>query len=582
MQSENVPVLPPIALKRINAALALRDIPDYAAALDQLEKARSLVPDDTGLHLLLGLTYQDLGQVQEAEDSLGYALRLDPTSEQARQALGAFFFHQGRLAEVIATLQPLIEQKTPYLSIWQLYATAQRNLGKNTEALTILHEAYARWPNNADLANQLGHLLVELDRPEEARPVLEYALTLQPSTGALCDLAIVHTVAQDYQTALRLLEQAIKRRPESSRAWRGIAYCHLHLKQLDKAHDAAAKALRFDENHFRSWQIMADVLIAQDRRDEAFQVIEQGIRLARVAKDGQVVLENLIGLRAIELLRKDGPDIALPQIERDLIEIPNNQGLTQLKTSILVATNKLQETIAFIETLQQSPLATNQLESLAFQFYQSGNVESAQNLFTQILEREPQNAAALNNLGFILTGQEEWKLSSDLIQQAIEAGFEMRSLALVNLGYVYLRQQAYHQAIQLLLAVEQEISPEEAEIVRVAGWYKHQFTDPFPEKFPQRPVPLLMAVRANLAIAQFQIGMFTEALITAKQAISAAPDDPIGYAVMGSLYLANDQVENARLTWEQGIQQVGDMANLSKTASKMRSWLADLNKFALA
>lgn len=575
MPSENTPVLPPIALKRINAALALRDIPDYAAALDQLQKARSSVPDDAGLHLLLGLTYQDLGQAQEAEDSLCYALRLDPTSEQARQALGAFYFHQGRFSQAITTLQPLIEQKTPYLSIWQLYATAQRNLGENTQALTILHEAYARWPNNADLVNQLGHLMVELDRPEEARPILEHALTLQPSTGALCDLAIVHTMAQDYQTALQLLEQAIRRRPESSRAWRGIAYCHLHLNQLDKAHDAAAKALRFDENHFRSWQIMADVLIAQERRDEAFQVIEQGIRLAREAKDGQIVLENLIGLRAVEFLRKEGPDVALPQIECDLIELPNSRGLIQLKVNILVATNKLQETLTFLEKVQQSPLKIEQLESLAFQFYQSGNAESARFLFAQIIEQEPQNAAALNNLGFIVAGQEQWDLSATLIQRSLDAGFEMRNLALVNLGYVYLRQNFYDKAAELLMNLEQTIDTEEAEIVRVAGWYKNAFTDPLPEKFPQRPVSLLMAVRANLAIAQFHSGLFTEAITTAKNAIATAPNDPISYAVLGMLYFANARREDARMIWEQGIHQIGDQAHLSKTASKMRLWLTE-------
>ena len=54
-------------LKRINAALALREIPDYDAALIQLNKALNLDFEDENVFFLLGITYDELNQLEKAE-----------------------------------------------------------------------------------------------------------------------------------------------------------------------------------------------------------------------------------------------------------------------------------------------------------------------------------------------------------------------------------------------------------------------------------------------------------------------------------------------------------------------------------
>ncbi|NLG99975.1 MAG: tetratricopeptide repeat protein [Chloroflexi bacterium] len=74
-------------LKRINAALALREIPDNEAALIQLEKAVALSSQDAYVHLLLGRTYQELGKFNEAEASFRQALAYQPDLTEAQKSL---------------------------------------------------------------------------------------------------------------------------------------------------------------------------------------------------------------------------------------------------------------------------------------------------------------------------------------------------------------------------------------------------------------------------------------------------------------------------------------------------------------
>ena len=53
---------------------------DYSRALEQLEKARSSLPNDSLVHYYLGLAYRRIGEVDRAIDSFVQATRLDPAS----------------------------------------------------------------------------------------------------------------------------------------------------------------------------------------------------------------------------------------------------------------------------------------------------------------------------------------------------------------------------------------------------------------------------------------------------------------------------------------------------------------------
>lgn len=99
-------------LKQINAALALREIPDYPAALIQLQRARELAPDDGSVYLLLGMTYQDMSQYDGAEESFRKAIEIQPDLLEAQQSLGLLLIRQRKHKEAIPFLRKNIRSRS--------------------------------------------------------------------------------------------------------------------------------------------------------------------------------------------------------------------------------------------------------------------------------------------------------------------------------------------------------------------------------------------------------------------------------------------------------------------------------------
>lgn len=600
--------VPPEHLKRLNAALALREIPDYPATLDQLQQALKLAPTDPSIHLLLGLTYQDMKQPAEAKSFLTQALQYDANSTEARQALGLLLVQQNQLAEAVEVMHPLIEANVHNPTIWQAMAAAMKGLGDQESALTVLLKAHKHWPDDATIKNQLGHLLVESNRPDEAIPVLESAIAVRPTTGSLIDLATAYVMQQQHESALHLLERAIQRTPNSSQAWRGIAYCQLHLDNLPGAEDAARKAVAFDDQHFRSWHILADVLVAAGKINEALSTIETGLKLVRQAENGRLVQRDLIRLRAISLLQHEGAEPALMQIAQDLVSDPQNLALWQLRKDIELAIGQYEQALASLQHLldagmpearaasdfyhiyhalnepekawlkvesflTQPETATNMLESLertGYRLYNADQYEAAIAVFTQLHHCKPERLDWANNAGFIAAGLGKWEQATTLIRIAYDAGFEP-CMALANLGYIYICQQRLRDAVETLQQVV-NLAGDEEHILRVACWYKNDFSNALPERFPKQPLPIKLVAYLNLATAYCLMGEMDQALVAAQAGIAVGPELAIGYRVRGAVELAAEKVENARYSWEHGLTTQAD----AWEQQLLKDWLNDL------
>lgn len=581
----------PEHLKRINAALALRDIPDYPAALAQLQKAVALSPTNGSAQLVLGLTYQDLGDLKAAAAHLRRAVNLDQDSAEARQSLAALLVQQGQNNEAIKLLTPIVQGTVHNVPVAQLMASALRNVDKATTAIEVLRSVYEDGLADSGLASQLGHLLLETDQPEEAAPILERAVELLPTPELLCELAAAYSLLNHFTDAVPLLEQALKQRPDYDRAWRGLAYCYLKLEDLDRALECAERALAINDKHFRNWQIKAEVLLKLDRRDEASEIIDRGIELSRQTPGAEAVLENLLVTRSLEILRRDGIDAAIAQIERDVHEFPEQIGPLHLKADLLLLNNDYEKALAALNDLvdhdfpaefvaldyytiyhglqqpdealaavqqilddpEERSKLLDDIENIGVRLYERGQIEATRNVFQQVLKLQPDHSHSMNSLAFVLIGEGQWAEAESLIHHSLELGFDQPAVALANLGYLALRQGRYSEAVELLRRADQQSSPDDIGILRVAYWYNSAFSDAPHERHPIRDISIPAAVRANMATAYYLSGDVANALAMAQSAIDVAPQDNTGHKVMGCLQLALGNIEAARAAWEQAL-----------------------------
>jgi len=217
------------------AALKRRDA---AAALEALERALALEPRNALVWYQRARAYLLRDDARNALAAFRNAVEIDPSHFEAHYDLGAWLLSQGALAEArpylvraytLAALEfrePLrrnllqLELSDPaelgelartdhgrgewdaarlfvdrllalqptHFDGLLLSARLARRAGEAERALADYRAALARAPDNFTVLSELGPYLVELERPEEARPLLERALELGPPAGWPADL----------------------------------------------------------------------------------------------------------------------------------------------------------------------------------------------------------------------------------------------------------------------------------------------------------------------------------------------------------------------------------------------------------
>lgn len=105
-------------------------------------------------------------------------------------------------------------------------------------------------PNLKEAYNNLGKLLTDMGRPDEALKHLNKALELDPNyTSALINKGIALVKIGMLREALKHLDKAIGLEPGNVKAWYNKALTHYILGELDKAYEGVLKALNINPNY---------------------------------------------------------------------------------------------------------------------------------------------------------------------------------------------------------------------------------------------------------------------------------------------------------------------------------------------
>ncbi len=205
-----------LTLMRQGSTLLQQD--QYSEALLRFEEADKISPGNATVHNMIGLCYLNMQQHDRALAAFNRALDLIPSYTDAQNNRGVTYLalRQYRLAEVdfVAVLSD-----STYPHRWRVYynlgmtylqrdqlGAAEENFrraitapqpvadaylrlsqlahiqGHETEAVDLLEEAHLRFPERTEVTLQLGQLLLEVGRPNEARPYLQEVISKEPGS----------------------------------------------------------------------------------------------------------------------------------------------------------------------------------------------------------------------------------------------------------------------------------------------------------------------------------------------------------------------------------------------------------------
>jgi tetratricopeptide (TPR) repeat protein len=238
--------------------------------LELLRTAAQHHPDDAPVLARLGKRLRRSHLLEEAEDTLGHALALDPGSVPARVELARTLRESGRLVDALSEWDRVLAIAPDNPTALSGYASCAELLGTGLEALSRFKELAASRPGSALLRVHVGRQQRLNGLLADAEDTLLEAVASDPSLPiATHELARVFHANGDLEQSVRWWGRAIDLDPNASGPRVAAAQLLALLGRDEEALDVLAEApLRPPtvDRHVR-------VLVQMGRFDDARQVI---------------------------------------------------------------------------------------------------------------------------------------------------------------------------------------------------------------------------------------------------------------------------------------------------------------------
>ncbi|HWM60619.1 MAG TPA: tetratricopeptide repeat protein, partial [Rhizomicrobium sp.] len=187
------------------------------------------------------------GQLDEAEHLYRRILELHRTDLEARHMIGVVRLQQGRAADALAMIEPLVGEAPGNADIRAQCGLARQELGQRDQAMADFDQALTLNPDNAMALLYRGNLLME--------------------TGS-------------FAGALESYDRLLTLAPGYDEAWFRRGSTLWLMERFDEALASYARALELNPNRFSAAFNSGTVLLKLERYDEAFAAFEKARALA--------------------------------------------------------------------------------------------------------------------------------------------------------------------------------------------------------------------------------------------------------------------------------------------------------------
>lgn len=255
-----------------NLGLLYYDIADYERALVWFQKAVSIKKSTEAAsgYYNMGLAYERLKDLKEAENAYKEALRLKPGFVEARYNLALLRMEDGRYREAVADLEKTaalgFKKRKLYTNIGICCAKLDRNedaMRAYEEAVTVAPDDPQGWFNLALSRNRLG-------QGQKAIEAYHKALALDSAySEASFNLAMLYADQGLSDSAISLYRQAIAQNPRYSKAYFNLGLLYGGKAQFDSAIACYSKIVELDPENIKAQFNLGLTYGQLDRLDDA-------------------------------------------------------------------------------------------------------------------------------------------------------------------------------------------------------------------------------------------------------------------------------------------------------------------------
>lgn len=218
-----------------------------------------------------------------AEEALAASRSLMALGAPALGAIGRsghVLLRLGVPAEAEAAFRRALAERPELADLHHGLALALARQGRRAEAIEVARAAHAALPGQAEIAIQLGHLLIGAGRARhgEAAAAFQAVLAQYPASGeALHGLSIVTAGRGDVADALALAQRAVFRLPGNHDALAWLAQLVLRSGDAVRAERLLRGLAQAEPARAEAHLGLAEALEALGRREEAVAALRRGL-----------------------------------------------------------------------------------------------------------------------------------------------------------------------------------------------------------------------------------------------------------------------------------------------------------------
>ena len=467
---------------------------DVRLAVRHLERARGAPAPDFHLELTLARLYLRSARAQQAIELLEELQEDRPGFPETGLLLAQAYEQGGRIDDAVAILERLVEAGPPSSRALRRLAALYGRDGRWSDAVETYERAVDRNPRSARTRRELAHALVQDGRTERARKVLRELVAMRPNDAAgLYLLSEVELELGGFTAAEDAAKQLAALEPDGVRGAFALGEVYSRLRQHRRViatlepilDDAAGRGLRPGQIAGLLRRVGYAYEQLQDH-EAASRIYAQGVELmpnglefgARLAQaylaagrlsDARRVLEGVRGhhggnltLAHLEarVLGDEGDVAGGVDVLQDALRTRRGEPAAWLVlASFYGQYDRFDEAVDLLRSADRRfPGDTAILFQLGAVLERSGRPIDAESAFRRVLAQDPEHAAALNYLGYMLADRgERLQESVDLLERAI--GIDPHNGAyLDSLGWAYYKLDRLDLAETLLQQASEQMA----------------------------------------------------------------------------------------------------------------------------
>ena len=517
------------SLQYLSEGISLHEAGKTSDAIQVLRNALDIDPENYLAAYLLGICYRDLGNHAAAMQFLKQAHTIDPTHAESTQALGLLYVDQGDINEGVSLLKTYLQSAPGDVITLRALGLAYARQRDYLRGLKYLEQAFQAMSQDSVLKLEYGLALSRANQPEKAKIVLAELAAENPSARALTELAVLdRDTDKNSEEALDKLKQAVFLDPNYVRAQRQIGVTHLISGNSDKAVLAFKLATEKEPESVLNWRWLAHAY-----QDSGELILAHNALLEATKHNPDI---SVLWFDLAQLARSSRDNFkAQDYIKKALALTPGQPEVIVLSLMIDLDAGQTDRVYQVVDKiLDENPDLADAVSSLAIRAYQQNDIDVTKRLFELVIEKTG-SPRAINNLGYLLIGMEEYKEAEIQFKIALERNFGNPELTYINLGYLDIRKGDPVSAENHLLKAKELIEnypSDHTAILRVASMtVEKEYV-----LLHEGDISPSVAIQGNLATALAAQGKLDEALETAKKSVAGDQSPAVGYLVLASIY----------------------------------------------